>query len=53
MTMTTKHEIIKDKLSAYLKANKVDKGKILDQITGVTGSNPQVSDSSPETVTTS
>lgn len=39
MTMATKQEILKEKLEEYLKANKAGKGKILDQINGITGMN--------------
>ena len=36
MTMATKQAILKEKLNDYLKANKAGKGKILDQVVGVT-----------------
>lgn len=39
MTMATKQEILKEKLADYLAANKAGKGKILDQIKGVTKMN--------------
>lgn len=39
MTMATKQEILKEKLGEYLKADKAGKGRILDQIQGITGMN--------------
>lgn len=39
MTMATKQEILKEKLEEYLKADKAGKGKVLDQIIGVTRMN--------------
>lgn len=36
MTMETKHEVIKDVLSEYLKASKLEKGKILDRLAETT-----------------
>ena len=39
MTMATKQEILKEKLEEYLQADKAGKGKMLDQIIGITGMN--------------
>jgi hypothetical protein len=36
MTMETKHEVIKDVLGEYLKASKLEKGKILDRLAETT-----------------
>jgi len=36
MTMETKHEVIKDVLGEYLKASKLEKGKILDRLVETT-----------------
>lgn len=39
MTMATKQAILKEKLRDYLKANKAGKGRLLDQLGGITGMN--------------
>src|SRR5258708_12669088 len=39
MNMTTKQEILKDKLADYLSADKAGKGHLLDHLTTVTGMN--------------
>lgn len=41
MQRTMKHTIIRDKLPAYLKASKKDKGSILDSLQSVTGMPPK------------
>lgn len=40
--MATKQAILKEKLRDYLKANKASKGRLLDQVEGITGMNRKV-----------